>query len=73
MKWLLVVPVDTDLTFLAEKVSEVGGVLDDVEPVPQGSGEQIVYAEGPKDIEARLVRMGVSVKASPSSDFEMFK
>ncbi|MEV0370617.1 hypothetical protein AB0I10_12425 [Streptomyces sp. NPDC050636] len=72
MKWLLRVPVDADLDDLATKLSVIGCTLDDLDPVPQEPDEKIVYAEGPRDLPARLSQISVSVKAYPNSEFEFY-
>ncbi|GAB3113764.1 hypothetical protein GCM10027160_18300 [Streptomyces calidiresistens] len=73
MEWLLTVPADTDRAVLAELLVEAGCVLHDLPAVPMGEGEQVVYARGPEDIEARLRARGLTVTASPNSSMRFFE
>ncbi|MFI1281320.1 hypothetical protein ACH4U5_11280 [Streptomyces sp. NPDC020858] len=71
MKWLLTVPVGTDLGDLAARLSTVGSTLLDFDPVPLGDDEMAVEAEGPHDLPARVVGLGLPIKVNPSSEFDL--
>jgi hypothetical protein len=72
MKWLLTVSDDTDLDALARELLPFGCVLEDVEGVPMGEGDVVVFADGPDDLPDRLQGIETQVKsADPSSEFEL--
>ncbi|MFD9030908.1 hypothetical protein ACFVZW_07105 [Streptomyces sp. NPDC059567] len=71
MKWLLTVPIGTDLGDLATWLSTAGGTLLDVEPVPIGDDEMVVQAEGPHDLPTRVAGLGLPIKVNPSSEFDL--
>ncbi|MGN9786131.1 hypothetical protein ACTMTF_32205 [Nonomuraea sp. ZG12] len=73
MDWLLTVPADTDLGTLAAKLSAVGCTLRDLDPVPLGPDEKVVYARGPHDVSARLAAIDIPVKANPDSEPEPYR
>ena len=73
MKWLLTVAAGVDLEDLGRRLAAHGVTVDVGSCVPLDEGEQVVEADGPEAIEAALERAGVEVvKASPSSDLELF-
>lgn len=74
MKWLLTVSTDVDLDELSRELARHGISVDVDSCVPLDAGEQVVEAEGPAELPPQLEqeRLGV-VKASPSSDLELFE
>ncbi len=73
MKWLLTVRADVDLEEVRRELAAEGVTVDVGSLVPLGDDEQVVEAEGPAEIGEALERAGVEVvKASPSSDLELF-
>ncbi|WP_327733946.1 hypothetical protein OG749_08730 [Streptomyces nojiriensis] len=71
MKWLVTVPVGTDLGELAARLSAVGGTLLDFGPVPLGDDEMALEAEGPPDLPARVAGLGLPIKVNPSSELDL--
>lgn len=53
-RWLITTANDSDLQELRRTIAAQGGTVDDGAPVPLGSGEQVVEADGPDDLPARL-------------------
>jgi hypothetical protein len=73
MKWLLTVPVDTDIEALARDLSAIGAVVEDDEPVPLGDHDKVVYVEGPQDLPSRLAGTNVEVRGiDPNSELGFF-
>ncbi len=73
MRWLITIAVDTELDDLQATVSEVGGELSDDPPIPLDGDEQVVGANGPADLPARLSAADAAVvKVSPDSELELY-
>ena len=73
MRWLISVPSGTDLAALREVMRLASGTLRDVEPVPQGAEDVVVFAEGPPDLPRRLDPGDVDVRGIyPDSDPEPY-
>jgi hypothetical protein len=54
MRWLIEVVRTTDLQELAEALRVAHGSLRDVDPVPMGPDELVLFVEGPSDLPRRL-------------------
>lgn len=50
MRWLIEVATTTDLYELGEAVRGAHGSMRDLDPVPMGSDEMVVFVEGPVDL-----------------------
>ena len=73
MKWLLTVPAEVDLAELRRALDAHGVKVDAGSRIPLDEGEQVVEADGPPELPAVLERAGLgTVKASPSSDLELY-
>jgi hypothetical protein len=73
MKWLLTVPAAIDLGELREALAARGVTVDTGSRIPLDEGEHVLEAEGPPELPAMLEHAGLdAVKASPSSDLELY-
>jgi hypothetical protein len=72
MKWLLTTATDVSLEALRHEVEAAGGRLESEEPVPLDGNEQVIYADGPEDLHKRLAATPLPVKASPSSELDLY-
>jgi hypothetical protein len=73
VKWLLTVPAGVDLGELRQALAGHGVTVDVDAPIPLADGEHVVEAEGPPELPALLEHAGLrTVKASPSSDLELY-
>ena len=73
MKWLLTVPAGIDLGDVVRALAEHGVTVDSGSKIPLDAGDHVVEAEGPPELQAMLARAGLDqVKASPSSDLELY-
>ncbi|HYJ22423.1 MAG TPA: hypothetical protein VEW07_10410 [Solirubrobacterales bacterium] len=72
MKWLLTTPADVDLDGVRAEVEAAGGKLEAQKAVPLGENEQVLYAEGPEDLEARLKAAPIPIQVSPNSELELY-
>jgi hypothetical protein len=58
VRWLITVPTGTDLSALSARLGSARASLRDVDPVPMGTDELVVFAEGPRDLPALLRSTG---------------
>ena len=72
MRWLLTTGADSDLDDLAARLAPLGVSLDDEPPVPLDGGEQVVFANGPRDLPQRLAQADLGVRANRNSDVELY-
>jgi len=73
MRWLLTIPAGIDHEELGRALAGHGVTVDTGSRIPLDAGEHVLEAEGPPDLPAVLERAGMeSVKASPSSDLELY-
>lgn len=61
MRWLITVAASTDLDALGDAVRAARGSLRDIDPVPMGTDEVVVFAEGPSDLPRALSATDVEV------------
>jgi hypothetical protein len=66
-RWLITTPKETDLRELRGAITAQGGIVGDESPIPLGPVEQVVEAEGPDDLPARLQEHPAVLKVSPDS------
>jgi hypothetical protein len=73
MRWLLTIGKDVDVQELRTELERLGSTVDPAPSVPLDADEQVVRAEGPDDLPARLTRAGLgAVKAYPDSELELY-
>jgi hypothetical protein len=73
MRWQLTVGKDVDVGELGSELARLGSTIDPESCVPLEHDEQVIRAEGPEDLPARLERAGLAaVKAYPDSDLELY-
>ncbi|MFV0459114.1 MAG: hypothetical protein ACK5MT_10170 [Actinomycetales bacterium] len=75
MRWLITVPLGTDLDVLAAAVQSArGSIRRDADPIPLGEGEVVVFAEGPVDLPEHIESGDLPVlEVSPESDPEPYQ
>jgi hypothetical protein len=71
VRWLITVAASTDLGALEDAVRSAQGSLRDVDPVPMGADEVVVFAEGPHDLPKKLRAtdlrvLGVNPESEPT-------
>lgn len=69
MRWLISVARTTSLDALGEAVRSAHGSVRDIDPVPMGPDELVVFVEGPADLPEGLDGADVPVlQVSPDSE-----
>ncbi len=69
MRWLICVATPTNLDALGEALRSAHGSMRDIDPVPMGPREVVVFVEGPPDLPARLEAAEVPVlHVSPDTE-----
>ncbi len=74
MKWLLTTRSNVDQDHLREELSKLETTLRG-EPIPLEGDEQVLEADGPADLPARVDDSGAAasiVKVSPDSGYELY-
>jgi hypothetical protein len=71
-RWLITTSSDEDLDQLRKDVQACGGEVDESPPVPLEGREQVVGAEGPDDLPAKLKKHPAVRKVSPDSEIEFY-
>jgi hypothetical protein len=66
-RWLITTPVATDLDEVRREIVAQGGTVADDPPIPLDAGEQVVEAEGPDDLAARLRGHPAITSVSPDT------
>lgn len=72
MRWLLTTPAEIDPEQVRREVEAAGGKLETREPIPLDPGDQVLYAEGPDDLDARLQGSQLPIKVNPESEPEPY-
>jgi hypothetical protein len=73
MRWLITVRSGANLQSLGDAVAYAHGSLREIDPVPMGEDEVVVFAEGPSDLPQRLGDTGADVlQVSPDSEPEPY-
>ena len=65
--WLITTSKEIDLAELRQAITAQGGTVGDDLPMSLGDEEQVVEADGPDDLPARLQEHPAVLKVSPDS------
>jgi hypothetical protein len=66
-RWLITISRRADLAELRREIAASGGVADSAPPTPLGDDEQVLEADGPDDLPARLGEHPAVMKVSPDT------
>lgn len=73
MHWLITVPAGTDIDALDQVLRSADGALRDLNPVPMGPDQVVVFAEGPSNLPRRIDPATVPVlEIHPDSEPEPY-
>jgi hypothetical protein len=71
-RWLITTSSESDLEELRRAITAHGGTVADDAPIPLEPGEQVVEADGPDDLPARLREHPAVLKVSPDSPKHLY-
>jgi hypothetical protein len=66
-RWLITTAKGADLQELGAAIAAQGGSVGDDPPIPLDGGEQVIEAEGPDDLPARVGEHPAVVRVHPDS------